>query len=253
MRMTRVVPFSVALVLAAGFLAQSARRTRSDAAADAAAIVADLDKAVKEKDESAIVTATKRISPTYKGTEDAAVKGSLAKAAVAVVKNAKLSPLPRRAALTALVETEDGPAVWKVLAGAYPKDDAEDPDKFNVDIVKAVGALHPDGAIDTLLETFRKAKVPEVAAAAVGGLGNYHKATKQRERILSEIVKAGKNMVPSRSSTKNPSKEAQERWQTVGAAIGPAIDTLTGEKVGDPIEWFKRVDAAKNLKTLFRD
>jgi 2-succinyl-5-enolpyruvyl-6-hydroxy-3-cyclohexene-1-carboxylate synthase len=119
--------------------------------------------------------------------------------------------------------------------------------------VKAIGALHPDAAIDRLLETYQKAKQLDLAAEAVLALGNY-KSSKRREYILVEVVKTGKNMVPSKSTSKNPSPETQARWSQVSPAIGKCLDNLTGEKVGDPQEWFKRVDEAKkNLKSLFRD
>lgn len=241
------------LAAAALLVARSPRAAADDAAAQVAAIVAEIDAAEKAKNEDGVQAGVKKVAPAYKATQDAALRGSLLKAAMSVVKNAKFSTPTRKMALTALVETEDGPACWKVMSGAYPKDDAEDPEKFNQEYVKAVGALHPDGAVDVLLETFRKAKVPDVSANAVTGLGNYGKS-KHREKILAEVAKAAKNMIPSRSATKNPSKEAQDRWQAVGPAIGTALDTLTGQKVGDVTEWIKRVDEAKNnLKSLFRN
>ena len=250
------VAFAAALAGVAAFAVPSRARAAdapaSDATSQLKAVVAELDTAMKAKDESAVTVAVKKIPPLYKGTTDAAARGSAAKELGAVIKSAKMTSASK-AALDALVETEDGKEAWKVLQSAYPADDLEDETRWNVDIVKAIGALHPDGAIEKLLESFKKGKQADFAAAAVTALGNY-KTSKQRQTILVEIVKAGKNMVPSRSSSKNPSPEAQARWGTLSGPIGKALDTLTGDSVGDPVEWFKKVDEAKtNLKSLFRD
>ena len=225
----------------------------ADAAAQVKVAQADLDTAVKAKDDGAVATAAKKLGGLFGATTDAAVKGSIAKDLCQVVKQAKL-PSGRKAALEALVATDDGATAWKSgLAGLYPNNDADDPEKFNLEIVGAVGALHPEGAIDTLIETFRKGKQADLAAKAVSALGNYHKS-KWREQILEEIYKAGKNMVPSRAPGKNPSAEAMARWGAIGQAIGKALDTLTGTSMGNPEEWFKKIDEAKKqYKGLFKD
>lgn len=249
------VAFVLALAGVAAFAAPAVRAAdapATDATSQLKAAVTELDTAMKAKDESAVTVAVKKIPPLYKGTTDSAARAAAAKELGAVVKSTKMTSA-RKDALDALVETEDGKEAWKVLQTAYPADDLEDETRWNVDIVKAIGALHPDGAIEKLLESFKKGKQADFAAAAVTALGNY-KTSKQRQAILMEIVKAGKNMVPSRSSSKNPSPEAQARWGTLSGPIGKALDTLTGDTVGDPVEWFKKVDEAKtNLKSLFRD
>lgn len=224
-----------------------------DAAAQITQTLLELDTALKAKDQAAATTAIKKLPALYKGTTEGPLRTTIAKDLAGVVKQTKLPDL-RRTALDALVETEDGVTAWKGLQGAYPKDDVEDTERFNCEVVKAVGALHPDGAVDLLIETFKKGKQAELSAAAVTALGNYHKS-KRRESILEEVVKAGKNMVPARGSGgKNPGPEAQARWAAVGSALGKALDTLTGTTVGDPQEWFKKVDEAKkNLKGLFKD
>jgi hypothetical protein len=173
-------------------------------------------------------TAAKKAPPLYKSTQDA--RGPRSRISR---RQGEQDTTARKAALDALVETEDGKEAWKAIQGAYPADDVEDQERWNVDFVKAVGLLHPDGAIDKLLETFAKAKQSDFAGAAVAALGNYNES-KQRERILTEIVKAGKNMVPSRSKTANPSPEASARWGVVSEKIGKALDQLTGDSVGDP-------------------
>ncbi len=223
----------------------------ADAATSIKALIAEIDAAEKEKDDTKVTAAVKKAPALYKSTQDQAVRGPLLKSLGGLVKQTKLESA-RRAALAAIVETEDGKEGYKALQGAYPKDDVEDTARFNVEIVKAIGALSPDGAIDALVETFKKAKQSDLAAEAVTALGNYHKS-KQRERVLEEIYKAGKNMVPSRGSGKNPSPETRARWGVLGPAIGKALDTLTGDTVGDPTEWFKKIGDAKVVKTLFKD
>jgi hypothetical protein len=223
-----------------------------DATPQAKALLAEIDTAESNKDDGALTGLVKKVPPLYKDTQDAGVKGSLMKALGSTVRSTKF-PGARKAALEAIVETEDGKEAWKAIQAGYPADDVEDPERFNVEFVKAVGALHPDAAIDRLLETYKKAKQLDLAAEAVLALGNY-KSSKRRESIVLEVVKIGKNLVPSKSTSKNPSPETQARWSQVSPSIGKCLDNLTGEKVGDPLEWFKRVDdAKKNIKSLFHD
>lgn len=253
MRRLRSVPVAVVTaLLVAPVAVVRAADAPTDAVGQLKAVVAEIDAAMKAKDESAVTVAVKKVPALYKSVTDGAARSSAAKELGSVVKSTKMTSA-RKDALDALVETEDGKEAWKHLQAAYPADDLQDETRWNVDVVKAVGALHPDGAIDRLLESFQKGKDADFAAAAVLALGNYGKS-KQREKILVEIVKAGKNMVPSRSSSKNPSPEAQARWGILSGAIGKALDLLTGDTVGDPTEWFKKVDDSKsNLKGLFRN
>ncbi len=224
----------------------------TDAASQVKALLVEMETALKAKDEGAIVKVAKQLPALFKATQEGAVRASIAKALGSVVKQNKMTTA-RGAALDALVETEDGKEAWKAIQGSYPADDVEDSERWNVEFVKAVGLLHPDAAIERLLETFRKAKQDDLAATAVTALGNYGKS-KQREMVLTEIVKAGKNMVPANSSGKNASPETRARWAALSGAIGKALDQLTGDSVGDPVEWFKKYDdGKKNIKAMFKN
>lgn len=223
----------------------------TDAASQIKALIAEIDAALVEKDDAKLSSGAKKAPTLYKSTTDQAVRGPLLKSLVALVKQTKYASA-RTSALKALIETEDTKEAGKALMAVYPKDDVEDTERFNVEIVNGIGILHPDSAIPTLLETFKKAKQNELAAEAVLALGNYHKS-KQRELVLEEIYKAGKNMVPSRAPGKNPSPAVQARWGVMAPSIGKAFDALTGDSVGDATEWFKRINDAKVLKTLFKD
>jgi hypothetical protein len=258
MRMTRVV--GAALLLAGvafatprGAAAGDAPAS-NDAATQADAVVKEIEAGLAAKDEAAIMAAVKKVSPIYKSTQDNAIQGRLMGALGKVAKQSKMTGA-RKDAYTEMVATEDGKAAWRQIASSYPADDLDDPTRWNCEYVGFVGALHPEdqGAIDKLLESFKKGKSAEFAAKAVEALGKYHKS-KKREAIFEEIVKAGKNMVPSRSASKAPSPEAQARWQTVGEGIGKALDELTGTKIGSPTDWFKKADEAKkNYKQFFVD
>lgn len=251
-RLALLAALAFAASAAPARVADAADAPAADAVSQIKALVAEIDAAEKAKDEAGLSSAVKKAPPLYKGTQDGAAKSSLLKAVAGVVKQSKMTTA-RKDAMAALVETEDGKEVWKHLQSAYPSDDLEDETRWNCEFVKALGALHPDAAIDRLIETFRKAKQNDLSAAAVMALGGYHKS-KQRERILEEIVKAGKNMAPARSTSKNPSQEQQARWAAIEGPIGKALDELTGEPVGNAIEWFKRYDDnKKNLKALFKD
>jgi hypothetical protein len=246
------LPALVAAFAVAAPAAVRAEDAPADAAAQAKALLAEIDAAESAKDDGALTGLAKKVPPLYKQVQDNAVKGSLMKALGSIVRSTKF-PGARKAALEAVVETEDGKEAWKAIQAGYPADDVEDAERFNVEFVKAVGALHPDAAIDRLLETYKKAKQLDLAAEAALALGNY-KTSKRREYIVIEVVKIGKNLVPSKSTSKNVSPETQARWSQVSPAIGKCLDNLTGEKVGDPLEWFKRVDEAKkNIKSLFRE
>jgi hypothetical protein len=222
------------------------------AAANLKAAAAELDAAVKAKDEAAVGAAAKKISGLYKDTEDAAARAAAAKALAGAIKNPKVGGA-RSEALAALVETEDAKEGGKALLSAYPADDVFDETKFNAEIVKALAHFHPEPAIDRLLETFKKAKQAELSAAAVTALGGYN-ASKQREKILAEVVKIAKNLQPGSTKDKAASPEAMERWGIIGGAIGPALDKLTNTRVGDTKAWIKKVDETKgSLKSLFAE
>jgi len=241
-----------AAVVGAALVLPAPARAEGDTAADATATLTALETAMKAKDESSANAAIKKLPALYKGTADKGVQGSIASALGKAVKQ-KAVPGVRKNALDALVETDDGPTAWKGLSNVYPDNDTEDAEKFNVEIVKAVGALHPEEAIDKLLETFKKAKQAELAGQAALSLGNYHKS-KRREQIFEELIKTGRVMKPGTSKTQNVSAEAQARWTSIGGSLGKGLDMLTGQTVGDPIDWFKKYDESKkNLKALFKD
>jgi hypothetical protein len=243
-------PLAVALVV----LAAPVVAARAEPAADPAAVkalVAKIDAARAAQDDSALASALKEIPPLYKGTEDASLRESLRKEIGASLKNAKL-PGARGAALSALAETEDGAKAWSVLQPVFPGPEREDEDGFHLEVVNVTGALHPEPAVPPLVELIKKAKKPELAAAATTALGEYH-ASKHRVAHLEEFVKAVKLVVPGRSTTKAVSPEAQQRWAAVGPAFGKAMDKLTGQVIGDPLEWIKKFDDTKDLKSLFKD
>ena len=110
----------------------------ADTSSQAKAVEGDLDAAVKAKDDDGAAKAAGKLAKFYKDVQDPAVKASIAKDLSGLVKQTKLTAA-RRAGLDALVDTDDGATAWKSgLSGAYPNNDADDPTKFNVEIVKAV-------------------------------------------------------------------------------------------------------------------
>lgn len=223
----------------------------TDAKSVIAALIAEIDAAEKDKDDAKMSAGAKKAATAYKSTADQAIRGPLLKQLVALAKQTKYASA-RRAALQAIVETDDAKEGTKALMSIYPKDDVDDTERFNCDIVKAIGAFHADVAIDPLIETFKKAKQIELAVEAATALGNYHKS-KQRERVLEELYKAGKNMVPSRGGSKAVSPDVQAKWGQIAGPLGKAFDTLTGDSIGAIEEWLKKINEAKDLKKLFKD
>jgi hypothetical protein len=113
--------------------------------------------------------------------------------------------------------------------------------------------LRAEGAVDTLLTTVLRAKSPAVAAEAATALGQYSQS-KQRERILAELVKHAKTMKPG-AVPASPSATAAVtvRWDALKGPIAASLDALTGTTGGDLDAWIKRVDEAKGaLKPLFK-
>jgi hypothetical protein len=252
--MTRSRLALLSLALVAAVAAPPRAHAEGDTSAELNASLTALDAAIAAKDESAANAEIKKLPGLYKGTVDKEARGKTISTLGKLLKPKTPFPGLKKIVLDTIVSTEDGAAAWKGLQPVYPNNDVEDSSRFNVDIVKAVGQLHPEGqAIDMLLETFKSAKQHDLAAEAVLALGNYHKS-KRRVDILEEIAKIGEGMKPSQTKSKGPSPESQAKWSAIGGSIGKALDMLTGQSIGDPIDWFKKIrESDKNLKGLFRD
>jgi hypothetical protein len=220
--------------------------------------VVELEQAVKAGSEARIVEACDKLPELVRTANAAAGVSNLGHPTASalfgkLVKQTKL-PDARKRALRALVEIGDGEQGWSALRASYPGPDSADASKFDLEIVKAVGDLHADGGIDSLLQTLRYAKRLDLAVTAAESLGSYH-PSKQRERVLREVVSVAKAMRPLPAGAKTPSpKEVVDRWEGLRTALGPALDRLTGASLVDVDAWIEKVESTKgSLAGLFHD
>lgn len=153
----------------------------------------------------------------------------------------------QQAALGAALATRDGEAMWKAgLKSMLPEARDEQPRPLAMKALAAVGALAPEGAIGTLQGLLEKAKDPQVAAGAFEALGGYERS-KQREAVLEGLIKVLRLQMPSGGGGqggKNPSGPSP-RWKALEAKALPALNALTGQRVGDLAGWMQLYDENK--------
>ena len=206
----------------------------------AQALITKLEAAKTARDNAAWTAALAEVGGLWVASDDADKK-ALASAVGHGVK-AKDEGV-KIAAIQAFVATKDGEAAWKGgLKGALPDAKTEVATPTELRAVEALKNLHPEGAVGALLVLVQKAKDVKAAAAALTALGGYERS-KQRVTILSELVQALRNAMPSRSSSGVLSKSP--RWDEMGPVAVPALNELTGRKEGDFRAWLQLYDENK--------
>lgn len=206
----------------------------------AQALIVKLEAAKTARDNAAWTAALAEVGGLWEACDEADKK-ALASAIGHGVKAKDESV--KIAAIQAFVATKDGEAAWKGgLKGALPDAKTEVASVPELRAVEALKALHPEGAVAALLVLVQKAKDVKAAAAALMALGGYERS-KQRVTILSELVQALRNAMPSRSSAGVLSKSP--RWEEMGPVATPALNELTGRKEGDFSAWLQLYDENK--------
>lgn len=202
----------------------------------AVTLLASLTELRKAEDVAGLVELVAEVPEVYKASENKSAKGKILGELGKIVKDDDLGAA-RRAAVEALVALENPKAAWKVLSKAMPGPKVEEASVFQISIVKAAGVLAQSRAVKPLTELAYKAKDKEVAAAAAEALGGYRDDKRGRTKILEELITIGKRTRPGRSTEKAVSKEAQERWATVGPRVIKGLNDLTGRSESSFEDW----------------
>ncbi len=222
---------------------------------EALQLVDQLDALRKDKKTSEITEAIAKVPPMYKdeGLEDKGARGKLMGALGDIVKDDRLGAA-RNAAVEALVAMDDPKAAWKEIHRELPDRDVEEATEFQLLVVKATGELAPSRAVKDLLELVEKAKDGQISKEAALALGGYSLDTRNRVKILDELVSLGRRFRPGYSADKGVSQSAQERWALVGPGIVGGLNRLTNRQIKTFEEWeLLYDDNKKHLKDLFRD
>ncbi len=222
--MARVVSVVLCLALLAGSgLLPSAA---ADEPTPVETLLVSIEAFRKSKDHTGWSTALKQIKALYPRAEEQERRKLLT--ALGTGLKAKVLSV-QQAALAVLVELDDADPSWKyALKRAIPDEKAEVPGPLDVDYLRALYALHPDGAIDTLLFLMKKAKSPVLAAGALRVLGAYE-LSKRRVEVLEELVKILIANAPGRS---RKGSRGSDRFLAMATQIAAALNDLTGQTFG---------------------
>lgn len=245
----RRAPFAL-LVSLALLVPAPANAEDPPAKSDALVLAAELDAAKAAKDDAKWVEAAKRVGDVYAKATDADKKVLIGAAGNGLKSKAESV---QNAAIDALLATKDGDAAWKAgLKSELPDEKAETAKATQVRVLVVLKDLHPDAAIQPLLNLFAKAKDPKVNAAAMKALGGYERSSK-RAMVLEELVKSIRGAMPSRSATK--ASAPTPRWVEIEPHVVDTLNELTGQKISDLGTWLKFIDedGKKNPKVLFKN
>ncbi|MDJ0975901.1 MAG: hypothetical protein QNJ98_15690 [Planctomycetota bacterium] len=136
------------------------------------------------------------------------------------------SVVVKQTALKAILDTEDGDVAWKeALRRVFPKVEAETPGTWDVEVLKAVYVLRPDGAIDPLLKLMKKAKSPQLAAGGLRVLGAYERS-KKRVYVLKELAEIVVANAPGRS---RKGSRGSDRFWAMATQLEATLNELTGQ------------------------
>ena len=244
----RASSFLMAFGLLVGGAAAQARAEDPPAVSPAKALLAEIEAAKAAKDDAKWVEGLKRVATLYSDADDADKK-ALAQAGGQALK-AKSDEV-KTAGLDALVATKDGEAAWKAgLKGELPDAKAESAKPFSIKVLEALPQLHPESAVPTLIGLLHDAKDPVVSARAATALGAYERS-KQRLKILDELIKAIRHSMPSGGGRSGKAAgAATPRWTELAPAAGGALNTLTGQEVANITDWLKLYDENKKKPAL---
>lgn len=221
-----------------------ARAEEPQPATPAAQLAAAIDLAREARDASAWAGHLARLGELWPEASEADRK--LLATQLGHAFKAREEPV-QQAALAAAVATKDGEAAWKAgLKALLPDAKDEEGGALGLKALEAVRVLAPDAAIGTLQGLLEKAKDPQVAAAAFAALGGYERS-KQRVAILEGLVKVLRLQMPSSGGGqggKNPSGPSP-RWKALEPKALPALNALTGQRVGTLEAWIQLHDENK--------
>jgi len=217
----------------------------------ALALATELTTTHKAKKYADLPDIVARVPEVYKAVEDKAARKSLLTALASVAKDKKAGDA-RLAVVTAVAALGDAKGGWKAISRLMPDPKVEEATPLDLAVVKAAGDLAPSRATKPLIELVQKAKDNMLAREAALALGGYGTDKRGRVKILEELISLGQRTRPGRSTSKNVSPVARERWSKVGPGIVLGLNRLTGQKIKDFEEWeLLYKDNKKRPKNLF--
>lgn len=243
----------LALVLALPAFADDEAKQRKE---EALALAEQIDELRKDEKAAEAAEAAARVPDLYKleTLKDKGAKKKLLDALGDLAKEDDIGMDARVAGVEALIALEDPKPAWKELSRLMPSDDVEEASDFDVLIVKAAGDLAQSRAIKDLEELLGKAKDSRLAKQAAISLGGFGADTRNRTKILDEMISLGRRIRPGRSMDKNVSQVAIDRWAAIEPGIVEGLNRLTNREIKNFEEWeLLYEDNKRRLKDLFRD
>lgn len=213
-------------------------------------LVADLTALRKANDATGFQGELKGVVTMHNALEDKGLKSKLQKELGAALKDKKLADA-HKVIVKALSELDDAKGAFKQLKKHLPNPKKEEVPEIQLDALRAVAVLAPDGALKQLLDIAEKAKHRPSAIEAINALGHYGKS-KKRTMVLEELIKLVMRFMPPRGQ--QVGVETQKRWEELAPPLVNALNRLTGQKIRDPNEWITMWrDNKKRPNDLFQD
>lgn len=208
-----------------------------------------LEASRKDDDAAEWIVALETLVPTY-ARADRKERARLMREAGYAVRDGPV--IVKQTALRAIVETEDAEVAWKeALRRVFPEIESKTPGTWDVEVLKAVYALRPDGAIDSLLKLMKKGKSPQLAAGALRVLGAYERSPR-RVYVLESLAQIVIANAPGRSR-RGRGRVASDRFLAMATQLEATLNELTGQslKLADWGPAWK--EHKKHPERLFRD
>lgn len=262
----------VAGILAAGFLsAQGPAPARAgdpaapvvdEIAGEVTALEAQVRSHVEKKAEDALAQDLKDVQKLLPKVSDPKLHARVTTLLGTILAAADGESL-RRQGIKALGEAAD-PATAKYLKPFLVQPNPKEAPPLLPDAIEAAGKIKSDDFVGPLLSIVEKSKRFDIGAQAIKALGNFGTSKRMREKILSSLIGTVRKDVPGigydpekgdptqRQKRVRTGEEATGRWDTLSAALVPALNQLTGQNGATPQDWFDLYDRYKNkLGELF--
>ncbi len=243
--------FAAGLLLCGG---NELARAADDSETAVKALLAEIDKARKDKERTGLEDAVRRVPDVHNGLEKAPLKKKLRAALGKVLKDAKAGNAATAAA-EALGRLDDPKGAYAELVKAFPQPKDKDASPLQLEALRATAALAPDSAIPVLVKLMQKAKAPAAAKEAIVALGRYG-ASKKRADVLNELLDTMSRLyAAAESAGRNPKGgSGGAPWKALGGALVASANGLTGQTFPGGKEWVEAYKAnKKKLSALFKD
>lgn len=198
--------------------------------------------ALRAKDSDAIIDAVTAVSLKYEDVEDKKLRESMRKALGKAIRYKDDGV--KHVVIDAFSRMGD-PLAYRYIAPFIKQSDRKKTPKLFEPAIRAVETLQPDDAVAPLLTLTKKSKSLSVSARAMRALGAF-KSSKHRTKILESIISTVRKEKPGVKGRENPNwygnrntgAEARNRWEALAAPMVATANSITGQDLGSPVEWF---------------